>query len=147
MSDATDLVSKSTLIVVAFWWKEREVGRTKSWTSSGWFLCVFVGDRRMGSGGSQMVRGGPLGQCGRTARPLSGRGYNNRTVCGLSSQKRVYPAEMWPSSGRRRRWPISWRPGGVATTEIEKYLILFTKALDVPDFVHLYNKRMPHSSF
>ena len=28
---------------VGFWWKEREVGRTKSWTSGrGWFLCVFV---------------------------------------------------------------------------------------------------------
>ena len=54
---------------------------------------------------SLVVGGGSLGRCGRTARPLSGRGYNNRvrTFRGLSSQKRVYPTEIWPSSGR-------WRP-------------------------------------
>ena len=43
---------------------------------------------------------------------------------------------MWPSSGGGRRWPIRWRPGGVANTETEGYPILATKAPGVPDFGH-----------
>ena len=30
---------------------------------------------------------------------------------------------MWPSSGGGRRWPIRWRPGGVANTETQRYPI------------------------
>ena len=37
-------------------------------------------------------------------------------------------AEMWPSSGGGQRWPIRLRLGGVANTEIERYLSLFTNA-------------------
>ena len=76
-----------------------------------------------------MVRGGPLGGCGRTVRPLSGTGeYQSGTCCGLSSKKRAYQAELWPTSGGGRRWPITWRPGCVAHIEIEEYPILSTKA-------------------
>ena len=38
--------------------------------------------------------------------------------------------------GGDRRWPIRWRPGGVANTEIEMHPILATKAPGIPDFGH-----------
>ena len=102
-------------------------GRENHTTSRRWFWCAFVGNRGMSSGGTQMVRDGPLGRCGRTARPFSGSGVKlSGTFWELSSQNRVYPAEMWQSSGGGRRWPIRRRPGGVANTEIERYPILAT---------------------
>ena len=126
---------------MTFGWREEErtrwfCGRENN-TSSRWFLCVFVGNRGMNSGGTQMVRGGPLGRCGRTARPFSGSGVQlSGTFCDLSSQNGVYPAEMWPSSGGGRCWPIRWRPGGVANSETERCPTLFTKAPGIPDFGH-----------
>ena len=105
-------------------------GRGNHTTSRRWFWCAFVGNRGMSSGGTQMVRDGPLGRCGRTARPFSGSGVKlSGTFWELSSQNRVYPAEMWQSSGGGRRWPIRRRPGGVANTEIE-----------IPDFGHKSTK-------
>ena len=78
---------------MAFWSKEREiavlrrlfggrreVGRIKSWTSSRWCLCVFVGNRDVKSGGTEWNSNGARW----AARPLSGRlGGSGGGVLGL----------------------------------------------------------------
>ena len=86
-----------------------------------------------------MVRGGPLGRCRRTARPFLGSGVEESgTFGGSGSQKRVYPAEMWPLSGGGRRWPIRWRLGVFALTETVRCPISATKAPGIPDFGYWY---------
>ena len=43
---------------------------------------------------------------------------------GLNSHTRVFPAEMWPSSGGGRPWPIRRPPAGVVNPEKKNYPIL-----------------------
>ena len=42
-------------------------------------------------------------------------GYSNRVSFGGWSLNRAFSAEMCPSSGGGRRWPIKWRFGVVVT--------------------------------
>lgn len=49
---------------------------------------------------------------------------------------------MCPASGGRRCRPVRWRPGAVAGTALERYPILASRALGIPDFGHLpFNSR------
>ena len=64
----------------------------------------------------------------------------------MSSQNRVYPAQMWPPSRGGWRWPIRWRREVVANTELETYYNLATKAPGMADFGHWSLKNMNYIS-